>query len=168
VRLPIRGEYAENRQEIHDATRAAAGNRCIRCGHPQGDKLGRVISRERLLSGGTATEYALDPVPCTEHCTHPKDGKLRILTVHHLNGDKADNRWWNLLALCQVCHLQVQARVLPEWPWLFAHSPWFVPYVCGFYAAYYGGLEITREQADADPDRWLAMGQPWLYAGRAS
>lgn len=86
-----------------------------------------------------------------------------VLTVHHLDGHKANDAWWNLLALCQRCHLHIQAKVVPETPYLFAHSDWFRPYVCGFYAHYYGGVSITREQADASPDTWLAMGQPWLY-----
>lgn len=31
-----------------------------------------------------------------------------------------------------------------------------------------GGVDITREQADANPERWLALGQPWLVAGAAT
>lgn len=90
-----------------------------------------------------------------------------MLTVHHLDGDKGNCRWWNLLALCQRCHLSVQARVIPQRPWLFAHTSWFVPYVCGFYAFYYAGLEITREQATVQTETWLALGQPWLFEGGA-
>lgn len=85
-----------------------------------------------------------------------------MLTVHHLDGNKSNGAWWNLLPLCQRCHLSVQARVIPERPWLFAHSRWSQPYVCGFYAHYYAGQIITRADADADPDRWLHVGQPWL------
>lgn len=139
------GEYASNRKEIHNAVRAAAGNRCVRCGHPEGDTPASAGFR------------------CDDRCTHSADGKMRILTVHHLTGQKDDNRWWNLLALCQSCHLTIQGRVIPDRPWLFAHSPWFVPYVCGFYASYYGGQDITRAEAIATPDKWLAMGQPWRY-----
>jgi hypothetical protein len=142
VRLEIRGEYPPNRDELHDAVRAEAGGRCIRCGHPN-----ETVSRRS---------------PCDDQCTHPRDGKQRILTVHHLDGDKANSRWWNLLALCQSCHLTIQGRVIPERPWLFEHSRWFVPYVCGFYAWYYGGLEITRAQAENEAPRWLQLGQPWL------
>lgn len=139
------GEYAANRKEIHNAVRASVGNRCIRCFHPEGDRPDAFM-------------------PCDEKCTHPRDdGKMRILTVHHLNGKKDDNRWWNLLALCQSCHLSIQSRVIPERPWLFSHSEWFRPYVCGFYAAYYLRLDITREEALANPDRYLRAGQPWLY-----
>ena len=82
--------------------------------------------------------------PCDEHCTHngpvrywnddlpghvyaPEDpathgavawqhrqAQWRILTVHHLTGEKADCRWWNLAALCQRCHLTIQGRVVME------------------------------------------------------
>jgi hypothetical protein len=79
------------------------------------------------------------------------------LTVHHLDGDKSNNAWWNRLALCNSCHLNVQSRVIVDRPWLFAHSEWFIPYVCGFYASYYGRVEITRADAEADPSRWLAL-----------
>ena len=116
MKLSFRGAYTAERPELHDRVRAEAGNRCVRCGHPN--------------------ETVRQRATCDAACTHPPDGKLRILTVHHLDGDKANNRWWNLLALCQSCHLTIQARVIPERPWLFDHSPWFVPYVCGFYAAY--------------------------------
>lgn len=97
-------------------------------------------------------------------CQHPHDPAAGYcLTVHHLDGDKANGAWWNLLALCQRCHLKVQARVLPERPWFLEHSEWFKPYAAGFYASYYGELTITREEAEADLDRFLAMGQPYLY-----
>lgn len=141
MRLRIRGAYPPDRDELHDRVRAEAGGRCIRCGHPN----------ETVTARAT----------CDGRCTHPRDGKLRILTVHHLDGDKSNSAWWNLLALCQSCHLTIQARVIPERPWLWEHSPWFLPYVCGFYARYYGGQGISREQAEAEPARWLALGQPW-------
>ena len=161
----FRGEYIADRKELHNAVRAEAGNRCVRCGHPGGDKLGTKGERIEVIHGVEfpVAKYAHVLMPCTEHCSHTEDGKLRILTVHHLDGHKANNAWWNLLALCQVCHLQIQGKVIPEQPYLWPHTNWFKPYVCGFYAHYYGGEAITREQADATPDRWLAMGQPWLY-----
>jgi 5-methylcytosine-specific restriction endonuclease McrA len=159
VRLEHRGEYPPDWQAIKDRVRAEAGGRCIRCGHPQGD---RIISPN---ARNVASEYRVLSVMCTAHCTHPRDGKPRILTVHHLDGNKSNCKWWNLLALCQVCHLTIQGRVIPERAWLFHHSPWFVPFVCGFYASHYAQIEITREQADAEPARYLALGQPWLYEG---
>lgn len=50
-----------------------------------------------------------------------------VSRCNHLNGDKSDCRWWNLLALCQRCHLSVQARVDPRRPWIFEHSDWIKP-----------------------------------------
>lgn len=85
----------------------------------------------------------------------------RVLTVHHLDGDKANDAWWNLLALCQVCHLQVQARVIPERPWMFEHTDWFKPYVAGFYA-WQHGLHLSRSEVESTLDQWLLLGQPWL------
>jgi len=141
MRLTIRGEYPADWKAISRRVRDEAGDRCIRCNHPS--------DRPRRL------------VPCDDDCRHAPDARQRMLTVHHLDGDKSNVAWWNLLALCQVCHLTVQARVVPERPWLLEHTPWFLPYVCGFYASHYGGRQITREQAVADRERWLALGQPW-------
>jgi hypothetical protein len=79
---------------------------------------------------------------------HSREG-WRILTVHHLNGDKSDCRWWNLLALCQRCHLSIQGRVNPERPWvMFPHTLWFRPYVAGFYASKYLGQELDRVEVE--------------------
>lgn len=73
----------------------------------------------------------------------------KILTTHHFDGDKANDEWWNLLPLCQVCHLQFQGRVDPETPWFLPHSEWLKPYVAGFYAWKYEGRRITRKEASA-------------------
>ena len=51
----------------------------------------------------------------------------KILTVHHFDGDKANDEWWNLLALCQVCHLQVQAKVDPAVIYFLEHREWMKP-----------------------------------------
>lgn len=80
----------------------------------------------------------------------------KILTTHHFDGDKSNDRWRNLLALCQVCHLQVQAKVDPEVPWFLEHSDWIKPYVAAFYAAKYEGKEITRQEAIARMEELLA------------
>lgn len=80
----------------------------------------------------------------------------RILTTHHFDGDKSNDVWWNLLPLCQVCHLQFQAKVDPDVPWFLEHSPWLKPYVAGFYAKKYEGKQITMEEALARLDELLA------------
>ena len=51
------------------------------------------------------------------------------------------------MALCQVCHLQVQGKVDPEMPYFLEHSEWIKPYVAGFYAHKYEGSNISRDEA---------------------
>lgn len=83
-------------------------------------------------------------------CKHLHDTPAGyMLTVHHLDMNKANCAWWNLLALCQRCHLSIQARVNPDQPYMFAHSEWFCIYAAGFYAKKYLGEDLTREQAQA-------------------
>lgn len=80
----------------------------------------------------------------------------RILTTHHFDGDKANDEWWNLLALCQVCHLHIQGKVDPQQPYFFEHSDWLKPFVAGFYAKKYEKRNITREEAERRLDELLA------------
>lgn len=96
-------------------------------------------------------------------CDHPHSVEgWRILTVHHLDGDKFNCRWWNLAALCQRCHLKIQGRVIMDRPWLFEHSEWFRPYVAGYYAWTLLGEDLTRTEVDARLPELLNLGQPWL------
>lgn len=60
------------------------------------------------------------------------------LTVHHFDGNKSNVEKWNLMALCQRCHLSVQARVDPQVPLMFDPSAWAMPYIAGFYEANQG------------------------------
>lgn len=125
--------------EIKHAVREAAGNRCTRCQHPYDKGAGKWS-------------------PCDELCNHDRQVRSwRILTVHHLDGNKANCRWWNLVALCQRCHLQIQGRVRMERVWPWEHSEWFRPYVAGFYAWMYLGEDLTRDQVDARLDELLAL-----------
>jgi hypothetical protein len=73
----------------------------------------------------------------------------RILTTHHLDGNKANCRWWNLAPLCQRCHLYIQAKVHMTRRWVHEHTPWFRPYVAAYYAFVYLGEDLTREQTIA-------------------
>ena len=86
-------------------------------------------------------------------CGHPHDPDAGYcLTVHHLSNDKSNCDWWNLLALCQRCHLSVQARVWLERPYFLPHSGWIRPYVAGWYASLYGlptDEEFVRKHVDA-------------------
>lgn len=92
---------------------------------------------------------------------HSREG-WRILTVHHLDGDKANCRWWNLAALCQRCHLAIQGKVKMEQTYLYPHSEWFRPYVAAYYAFTVLGLDLTRDEVEARMEELLAAGQPWL------
>lgn len=80
----------------------------------------------------------------------------KILTTHHFDGNKANDAWWNLLPLCQVCHLHIQGKVDPEIPWFLEHSEWLKPYVAGFYAHKYEQRTITFKEACARLDELLA------------
>ena len=85
---------------------------------------------------------------CCIRCGHHHDPATGYtLTVHHLDINPANRAWWNLLALCQRCHLSVQVRVYLDRPWVMAeHSEWFKPYVAGFYARKYLGQDLTRDE----------------------
>lgn len=174
--LPITGEYPPDWPQIGDRVRAEAGHRCIRCKHPY------LVGKSGTGEWSQCDEHCEHSGPIavlrpwiTEPATSENLSRLaptpanlaaaggmrifaewRILTVHHLDGDKANCVWWNLLALCQRCHLQIQARVNPNNPYFLEHSKWFEPYVAGFYAKRYEGKEITREEAVARRDELLA------------
>lgn len=169
-RLHTRGVYAEDGPARRLKVREAAGHRCIRCHHP--------------FETGThgKGEWTLCDVACTHQgplrqwckdswlniVSNATAGALvangdkieaqwRILTVHHFDGDKSNDAWWNTLALCQRCHLTIQCRVDPDIPFFLEHSEWAKPYVAGFYAWKYKGLLITREEATDQMDELLAL-----------
>lgn len=67
-------------------------------------------------------------------CKHAHDIPAGyMLTVHHFDGNKSNVEWWNLMGLCQRCHLSIQARVNPEVALIFLPSTWAMPYIAGFY-----------------------------------
>lgn len=173
--LPITGEYPADWKEISDRVWAEAGHRCIRCGHPyrkgehgkgeftpcdiqcvhggpvyaytQGKNMGELVLRPQE----TARDYVM---VCRSG--HDIYASWRIGTVHHFDGNKANCEWWNLMALCQRCHLTIQSRVNPDQPYVLDHSDWFKPYVAGFYALKYEGKLISRDEAIARIDELLA------------
>jgi len=68
-------------------------------------------------------------------CGHVHDRTTgHVLTVHHLDMNPANCCWWNIVPLCQRCHLHIQSKVIMERPYMFEHSAWFKPYVAGYYA----------------------------------
>lgn len=171
---PITGEYPPDWPAIADRVREEAGHRCIRCNHPYktgshgkgewtrcDEKCTHGAPLGFLLDSGEVKPIENPNAPAGELFGRPAGNRLRaqwrILTVHHLDGNKANCRWWNLLALCQRCHLQVQGRVNPAQPYVLEHSDWFKPFVAGFYSAKYeGNPEITRDEAVRRMDDLLA------------
>jgi hypothetical protein len=90
-------------------------------------------------------------------CRHPHEPAAGYcLTVHHLDGRKDNNRWWNLAALCQRCHLNIQGRVIMSRPWLFEHSDWMRPLAAGYYAHQFE-LPDTREFVQRHIDALLYL-----------
>jgi hypothetical protein len=90
------------------------------------------------------------------HAHEPTAGYT--LTVHHADMSPANNEWYNLLPLCQRCHLHIQGKVVMERVWMFEHSAWFRPYVAGYYAAQ-AGLPTERAWVEAHADALIALGQ---------
>lgn len=75
---------------------------------------------------------------CCERCGRRHDPAAGYcLTVHHLDGNKANCEEWNLAALCQRCHLSVQGRVKMEQLFFLEVLPisgWFKPHYDGYLA----------------------------------
>ncbi len=91
-------------------------------------------------------------------CGHSNESESgHVLTVHHLDADKSNCRWWNLAALCQRCHLSIQGRVIMERVYMFEHSAWFKPYVAGYYA-FHNGLPDDRESVMQHIDALIDLG----------
>lgn len=71
-----------------------------------------------------------------ERCREPHNVEMGyVLTVHHLDMNKANCADWNLAALCQRCHLRIQGKVDFEQQYMMEHSAWMRPHVEGFKAA---------------------------------
>ena len=91
-------------------------------------------------------------------CGHPHSPDLGYsLTVHHLDMNPANCKWWNLLALCQRCHLHIQAKVRLDQYYMFKHSAWFIPYVAGYYA-HILGLPEEREAVEPFAEVIIQLG----------
>lgn len=114
-RLPTRGVYPDDWDQIARQVKGDAAWKCVRCKH--------------------------DHAPAVGRC----------LTVHHFDGDKANCARWNLMSLCQACHLSVQGRVNPAVPIMWDPSPWAMPYIAGFYEAGRGVIP-----ASYNLERWIA------------
>lgn len=154
---------------IKDWIREMTGHRCLRCGHPY--RVGEI---------GGGGEWS----PCDQECHHQGpcrvwfktpgiewqhfndvrgfegskiEAQWRILTVHHLDSDKGNCRWWNLAGLCQRCHLRMQRAVVMGRVYNYEHSEWFKPFAAGFYAWKYHGEDLSREETMSRLDELLAL-----------
>jgi len=93
-------------------------------------------------------------------CGHPHDINTgHVLTVHHLDLDPANCEWYNTPALCQRCHLHIQAKVVMEQRYMFEHSEWFRPYAAGYYASM-NGHPTDREWVMENLGFLLSLGNP--------
>jgi hypothetical protein len=170
-------------ESIKFMVRADAGHRCVRCGHPYrcgldkpdwspcDERCTHVAPdagpvRIRSFDGSTPTflvgadgeSYEAAFLRASfEPTLVAVEAAWRVLTVHHLDGDKRNCRWWNLAALCQRCHLTDAGQGRHGPPLAPRAQPWFRPYVAGYYAHAYLGEDLTREQAEARMDELLAL-----------
>jgi 5-methylcytosine-specific restriction endonuclease McrA len=86
--------YPKQWREISQKARRLAGNRCELCSAPN---LTFVVRDSSTLH---PWRYAVHQVPAA--------GRTKIvLTVHHIDGNPANNSRHNLIALCQRCHLRL-------------------------------------------------------------
>lgn len=170
---------------IKHEVRAEAEHRCVRCHHPYrvSAGMGRWSPCDERCThrGPVRLSYTAEDGSRVEDLGHTLatqagvvvgygkqvEAEYRILTVHHLTGDKADCRWWNLASLCQRCHLTIQGKVVMDRTWPHEHSYWFRPYAAGYYAWRYLGQEIDRDEATARIDELLGLEVRQLDLGAA-
>jgi 5-methylcytosine-specific restriction endonuclease McrA len=67
--------------------------------HPKWTLISRLI---RFKRAGNKCEWC----PAINYLPHPITGSKVVLTVAHIDHDKTNNRFKNLAALCQKCHLK--------------------------------------------------------------
>lgn len=68
-----------------------------------------------------------------ERCGHfhdPLNGYT--MTVHHAIPDTFLNEKWNLMCLCQRCHLAMQDRINFDTLYLLAYENWLSPHIRGY------------------------------------
>lgn len=167
-----RGKYPDNWKATAMRVKHQAGWRCVRCGHPH-EKPGQRIACTTDCDLNYHPEWHKTPPgrATVEDYTRGKVTAMnwrgdtwvrtrqrqRVLTVAHLDDDKSNCAWWNLAALCQVCHLVTQAKIEMDRPWLLPHSEWFEPYVAGFYAHKYLGLQLTQGEVNEGLEALLIL-----------
>lgn len=93
--------YPENWTEIRASILARADDRCELCGVRDGFLYHRHNVHTQL--------YAAYSEVMTPPVNYRRKAVRIVLTIHHINYDPTDNRACNLIALCQRCHLRLDA-----------------------------------------------------------
>jgi ribosomal protein S14 len=119
--MPIKPEnlnrYPANWRQVREKILARAGNRCERCGLPNGvigyrEKGGAFMP---LARKGFRVDYI--------QSLHPDKRVFQIvLTVAHLDHVPENCKPKNLKALCQKCHLRHDAAQHARSAWLTRHA----------------------------------------------
>jgi hypothetical protein len=174
-------------ETIKHTVRAEADHRCVRCGHRFVTKSAALAlgvdpspgewspCDDQCSHGGEIRTWVLDgdgpdgewyettalwPVcDLLASSAATIEARYRVLTVHHLDGVKANCRWWNLAALCQRCHLEIQGKVVLDKPWPWPHTQWMRPYVAGFYALKYLDEDLPVRPAEDRIAELLEIGR---------
>lgn len=158
-----------------------AGDRCVRCHHPfvVGETPGEWSPCDsQCRHGGPARarvtpdrpweqrpDASIDQLLFAIEQRNEVEAQWRVLTVHHFDGDKLNCRWWNLCALDQRCHLEIQGKVRMDRRWPHEHTAWFRPYVAGYYAWTKLGKDLSRPEVEARLDELLALEDRQLELG---
>lgn len=108
--------YPKDWPAIRASIRARAGERCEQCRAPNGATIARGAKGSRdegtyMLEGGEVHDAATGEYRGLARGSEYDAGSFVrvILTVAHLNHREDDNRPENLAALCQRCHLRLDA-----------------------------------------------------------
>lgn len=103
--------YPANWDQISRHVRAEALWRCEEC-----EVADREVGYRWPDTGGefraVDAKHSVAVFQCLKDLRGPNATFTRIvLTVHHIDGDPTNNERNNLVALCQRCHLQADARL---------------------------------------------------------
>lgn len=100
-------EYDEKWEFISKNVIKDAGNKCELCYAPNHELVVRNISAD--YPWVRASHFPFDEFSEGAIKTGARFVKI-VLTVHHIDGDKKNNKRINLLALCQRCHLRLDLQ----------------------------------------------------------
>jgi hypothetical protein len=65
-----------------------------------------------------------------ERCGIPHNlAENRMMTVHHLDGNKTNCEPYNLACLCRPCHLKMHHLFCPDQLWLFPPPAWLLLHI---------------------------------------